>query len=132
MPGRYARWVVAVFVIGIAIGFIQICPPLHRFFQGCVYRGTEHRVLHSLRSPAKRRVRCLVTRWNANHLVVYTVLGYLFPDSILLWFVIGAVWEVAEIWFDCCDMTDLLYNAVGLLLGRWLFLRVRDGKKKNA
>lgn len=135
MGRKASQRLVALVLIGLSIAGITACPPLHRFFHGCVYRGAHYRVLDPLRSPAKRRVRCLVTRWNVNHLLTYAVLGYVFPDSILWWFCIGAAWEVAEIAFGCCDMTDLLYNAVGLLVGRWLFRRVharRTTRKRHS
>jgi hypothetical protein len=69
---------------------------------------------------------CLVTSWAVSHILLYVVLGFMFPDRFWETFAIGALFEGVEwLTLDCHDLLDLVWNSLGFLIGYWLNRRWR-------
>lgn len=68
--------------------------------------------------------KCLMTFWSASHMIMYGLLGFLFPNMFIEVTTIGIAFEVYEKYaFDCHDVLDvLLWNSGGFALG-WLARR---------
>lgn len=81
--------------------------------------------------PLQKAIAPGVDGWSVTHVLLFTILGYLYPSNILLFFFLGVLWELAEwvIGIVRSDIThkeetywinrtsDLIANGVGLLLG---------------
>jgi hypothetical protein len=69
---------------------------------------------------------CLVTSWAISHVMLYAVLGYMFPERFWETFAIGALFEAAEwVVMDCHDVLDIVWNSMGFFLGYCLQKRFR-------
>ncbi len=71
-------------------------------------------------TTGKNMSGCLTTSWNLSHLVLYSILGYVFPQShqLLAWFFIGIGFEIGEKYaYECEDPLDIVYNGLGLIIG---------------
>lgn len=69
---------------------------------------------------------CVMTYWNLTHLLLYTVMGFFCPDLFIEAIGIGLIFELAEYkMFDCHDVLDLFYNAVGFIIGRSLARKIQ-------
>jgi len=64
---------------------------------------------------------CLVTSWAVSHIVLYAILGYMFPERFWETLAIGIVFEGLE-WLilDCHDGLDVAWNCMGFWFGYWL------------
>ena len=60
---------------------------------------------------------CLVTSWNISHVLMYMIMGYLFPNILLEIVFIGIMFEILETTWDCYDMMDLVWNTSGYMIG---------------
>lgn len=86
--------------------------------------------------------------WTLDHLIFYTVIGYMYPYSIRLTFLFGCIWELFEFWvgiykpsilseFGFCNSLnsdqqdkvwwygkweDIITNLIGLIIGRTIRL----------
>jgi len=63
------------------------------------------------------------TVWNLSHVLYYGLGAYLFPDKAVLLWGLGALWEFAESFVGYMNPLDIVWNTIGILLGRAL-LRV--------
>lgn len=125
-----------IFILAIALIFLYgltlKCCPLKDNLQTKIIPGTD------------------IDWWSVLHIVLFAILGYLFPGNFLMFFLLGAVWEVIEwgtgnpdlreallgfkfrdnkYWFG--RVSDILMNGVGLAIGEYLaikFPRNRNGQ----
>ncbi len=68
---------------------------------------------------------CLVTFWSVSHFMLYSVLGYLFPDYFWQTFAAGVCFELYEwVKYDCQDSYDILFNSSGFLVGKYLIPKI--------
>lgn len=66
---------------------------------------------------------CFVTSANLSHLLMYVVIGFLYPHLFWLTFFIGLLNEAFElVVYDCSDMLDILMNASGFFIGKYIRL----------
>ena len=83
--------------------------------------------------PLQRTLFYDIDGWSVTHVLLFMILGYLYPNNLLLFFALGVLWECAEwcigylrvegmlapkhgrYWFS--RTSDIIANAVGLLLG---------------
>lgn len=74
----------------------------------------------------------MITGWRLSHFVMYAIIGFLFPEKILLWFIVGLIWEVIELtlrnitnndwWGTTTDyITDIIINLIGFIVGAYLY-----------
>ena len=68
-----------------------------------------------------------VDGWSVTHVLLFMILGYLYPMNLLLFFALGVLWECIELcigyalttdrrfWFS--RTSDIVANGIGLLLG---------------
>lgn len=64
---------------------------------------------------------CLITTWAISHIILYAILGFMFPDRFWETFAVGIIFEGAE-WLvmDCHDLLDVVWNSLGFCLGYWI------------
>lgn len=68
-------------------------------------------------TSTEKNKNCLTTMWNGIHVLFYFILGLLFPEHIKILSFLGIAFEVFEFFvFDCHDISDIIYNELGLLL----------------
>lgn len=61
---------------------------------------------------------CVLTFWGLSHFALYFAVGMFCPQYAVWASIIGVLFEVYEWWaFDCADPLDILWNALGLVLG---------------
>jgi hypothetical protein len=60
---------------------------------------------------------CLLTFWNLTHVILYAVLGFVFPQYWWLLMLVGALWECLENFVAHNTPMDIVWNATGLLIG---------------
>lgn len=104
----------------------------YEFFEFC--RGNNYNLQHSdmngnvketetntdsSSSPSSSSYH-LITGWNASHVLLYGILGFVAPDLWWLYFVVSIYWELFEVKSECHDMMDLIWNSLGLLSGMTL------------
>jgi len=79
--------------------------------------------LHAQRKSSKY---CLVTSWAICHIILYAIIGYMFPNLFWETFAIGVVYEILE-WklFDCHDVLDVLWNSIGFFIGVMIRCKLR-------
>lgn len=74
----------------------------------------------------------MITGWRVSHFVLYAIIGFLFPEKFLLWFIVGLVWEIIELtlreitnndwWGTLSDyFTDIVFNMVGFIVGAYIY-----------
>jgi hypothetical protein len=66
---------------------------------------------------SKKKKLCLVNGWVISHILCYGTLAFLFPEYALFFALLGVVWEVYEMKDDSQNWLDLLWNAIGIVLG---------------
>lgn len=61
---------------------------------------------------------CFMTSWAITHLILYAIIGFLFPKMFWTSFFVGVVFEIAEwLTLDCHDLLDLFWNSLGFFIG---------------
>ncbi len=69
---------------------------------------------------------CLVSFWSFTHVILYTIIGFLFPGMFFETLIIGIGFEIFEfIAMDCADPLDIVYNTSGFFLGAFIAKYVR-------
>lgn len=69
-------------------------------------------------NSSKTSEKCMMTFWGFTHVLLYTILGFLFPDMFIQLFLLGIIFEIYEKYkFDCHDTLDIYFNTIGLLIG---------------
>ena len=74
----------------------------------------------------------MITGWRLSHFVMYAIIGFLFPEKMLMWFIVGLVWEVIELtlreitnndwWGTATDyITDIIINMLGFVVGAYIY-----------
>jgi hypothetical protein len=81
-------------------------------------RGSQYYIGSMDSSKMEMLKHCVATFWSMSHLFLYVLIGYFCPDYARMAFFIGAGFELYEYFrFECHDVLDLAWNAVGLFLG---------------
>jgi hypothetical protein len=115
----------------ILLGYSNTFKPLNELFEHCWtgsvqsggwlqrLRGGNYWISVTEDQRIKRSSRyCLMTTWAITHIVLYAIIGFLFPTLFWPTFMIGVAYEVMEwITFDCHDVLDLVWNSIGFLIG---------------
>lgn len=119
-------------VIGtVLLGYTTWLKPLNVLFEHCwtgsttsggwlqTLRGGNYWISVTDDQKIKRNSRyCLVTTWALTHVILYAIIGFLFPNMFWLTFMIGLLYEVMEwVLLDCHDVLDLGWNSIGFLIG---------------
>ena len=60
--------------------------------------------------------------WSSTHLIFYLLIGYLYPNTFLLTFIFGVIWELFETYIQIYEPT---------LFKNWGFCETSDGKLKK-
>jgi len=90
------------------------------------YRGTDRTIIWLTRNISQEGHMFgprTFTVWNLSHVLYYGLGAYLFPDKAVLLWGLGALWEFAESFVGYMNPLDIVWNTIGILLGRAL-LRV--------
>lgn len=100
----------------IFVGGVVVFHSIYRFL-------IEKRVIDT---PLERRVISWMNGWQLSHVVLYFVLGFIFPQLWFMFFLMGIVWEAIEEllghitrdreWWKA-SAVDIPLNTSGLLLG---------------
>ena len=61
--------------------------------------------------------QCLMTFWSVAHVLYYALLSALCPSLRFHIFILGILWELLEYHVGTYDFLDILWNALGLLIG---------------
>ena len=73
---------------------------------------------------------CVITFWNFTHFLMYIPFGYLLPDYLVEVMCLGLFFELYECHrFNCQDMTDLVMNFSGFMIGKSLRTLLQGRKK---
>lgn len=48
--------------------------------------------------------------WALSHLILYTILGYYYPDEYLFIFIVGLLWEIYEFSYSYLDICKYIYR----------------------
>jgi len=93
------------------------CSPTHPWVTSInQYRGKKYFAYE--RDRAKDLEGCLVTTWNLIHFVSHLILGFVYPSCWFGILLVTSSFEVMEcLLVDCHDVTDVIYNASGILVG---------------
>jgi len=100
-----------------------------------------------------------ISGWRLSHFIAFFIAGFLFPQCICLIFILGVAWEVFESflgnltqtfvprgevskrveistnimyregWIEG-DVTDIIFNTVGLFFGAWIGMAIRSAVRK--
>ena len=66
----------------------------------------------------KFRTECIVTTWNLLHFLSHLLVVFVFPYFYREIFITSFIFEIYEYFgFKCHDLSDIIYNIVGLLAG---------------
>ena len=64
---------------------------------------------------------CLVSFWSLTHILLYTLIGFLFPGLFFETLLIGIGFEIYEHFaMNCADPLDIVFNTSGFLLGAFI------------
>jgi hypothetical protein len=121
------------FVQYLLLGFfgVFLCATISNKFMHidmCPYRGTDRTVIWLTRNISQEGRKYgprTFTFWNLSHVLYYAVGAYLFPDKVVLLWVLGALWEISESLVGCMNPLDIVWNTIGIVLGSAL-LRVQN------
>lgn len=82
----------------------------------CAYRGDSYILENEEKSNAMKN--CLLTSWNVYHILMYLLLGYLYPNLYYKLIAMGVGFEIYEyITYDCADLMDIPSNIIGVSMG---------------
>lgn len=82
----------------------------------CAFRGNSYIIEDERKS--KDMKNCLLTSWNIYHILMYFLLGYVYPNLYYKLIAMGVAFEIYEyIAYDCADFMDLPSNIIGLSAG---------------
>ena len=118
-------------IIMLVIIFTGWVKPLNEFFDKCWVGESNDHVLQALRGnnywmslTEKPKPRfCLFTTWALTHVILYAIIGFMYPTMFWPAFLIGVGFEILEwVTFDCHDILDIVWNSVGFFLGAMLKL----------
>ena len=115
----------------IYLGYTNTFKPLNELFEFCWtgtsaaggwlqrLRGGNYWISVTDDQQIKRSPRyCLVTTWALTHIILYAIIGFLFPTMFWPTFFIGVLYEIMEhITLDCHDVLDLVWNSLGFFIG---------------
>lgn len=122
----FVSFVVLLFVLSMLFsGWFQL---IEQLFSTCWFKGSDESQARKIRGSnyfltpnGRPKGYCLITTWAMTHVVLYGVLGYLFPERFWETFIIGALFEGVEwVTFDCHDMLDLIWNSIGFFIGVYM------------
>jgi len=83
-------------------------------------RGKEYFIQEKQKEQFKIS-SCIVTFWGITHSILYFILTFLLPNFYIEFFFMGIVFELLEYCiFDCHDIKDIIFNSIGILLGKLL------------
>ena len=116
----------AVFLC-ISVVYAQWLKPLSSLFQTCWFgekpltswmqklRGNNYWLSTG---GTQQQKYCLITSWAVSHVVLYAIIGYMFPNMFWHTLLIGISYEILE-WctLECHDVLDIVWNSVGFLIG---------------
>jgi len=90
------------------------------YFIGDDFTEEEKKMLHG----------CIITFWNLTHLLMYIPFGYLLPDYFVEVMCLGLFFELYECHkYNCQDMTDLVMNFFGFVIGKTIRTVLQRRKK---
>lgn len=94
-------------------------------------RGSTYYIGDDFSEEEKQMLQgCVITFWNLTHLVMYIPFGYLLPDYLVEVMCLGLFFELYECHlYGCQDMTDLVMNLFGFMIGK-TFRTVLQRRKK--
>lgn len=128
----YAISFVLVFAVS---GIASKIPKLNNLFQRCWFRGgldtNKWKWLQELRGgnyyllTMDKPKYCLLTTWGITHVLLYALIGFLYPNMFWPTLAIGIAFEVAETYLDCHDVLDIMWNSLGFAIGVYLNKKIK-------
>ena len=84
----------------------------------------------SFKDPLEKRIISILDGWSMTHLLFYMLMGYLFPDYLILTMFFGVLWELFEHYsgkyrpkilsgWGNCHFTDKVEDNEGWWYGKW-------------
>ena len=84
-------------------------------------KGEKYIVQMSDEENLKFRKECITTIWNMLHFMSHLTVVFVFPYFYREIFAVSFLFEIYEYYvFKCHDISDIIYNIAGLLLGYYL------------
>ena len=81
-------------------------------------KGEKYIVQMSHEENTKFRKECITTTWNMLHFLSHLAVVFFFPYFYREIFTVSFLFEIYEYYvFKCHDLSDIMYNLAGLLLG---------------
>ena len=91
-------------------------------------RGKDYFINSMDKKKEEQIKRCVLTFWNLTHYLTYIIVGYIFPSMFIESMSIGIAFEYFEyLRYDCHDLLDCFYNALGFLTGQFLRRQNKNG-----
>lgn len=63
---------------------------------------------------------CILNLWNISHILMFTVLSFKFSQYRFILFLVGILWEIGEAFLGHNNNLDILWNAIGIIIGAGL------------
>jgi hypothetical protein len=131
---------ILIYAISFAISFLIVfvlstraskSGILNRIFQQCWIKGgldtPVTKWIQTLRGgnyyllTVDKPKYCLLTTWGIAHILLYALIGFLYPTYFWPTLAVGIAFEVAEAYLDCHDVLDIMWNSIGFMVGAILF-----------